>query len=130
MENLAKSPVVIGLELIFSITYRSQLEDSIKNQIKAEIRKNIVGYVNNLGIGEKLVVDQLKKIILNSDTRIESIGSEEESADFNKINIYKRSAISDSVVRRTILDSYRTRANERVIIEPSISSPIVITDNN
>lgn len=130
LENLAKSPVIIGLQLIFSISYRTQLEDNIKTQIKAEMRKNIVSYVNNLGIGEKLVIDQLKKIILNSDSRIESIGSEDTSADFNKINIYKRSPVSESVVRRTILDTYRTKANERVIIEPSIASPIVITDNN
>lgn len=130
LENLAKSPVIIGLQLIFSLTYRTQLEDNIKTQIKAEVRKNIINYVNNLGIGEKLIIDQLKKIILNSDNRIESIGAEDTSADFSKINIYKRSPVSESVVRRTILDTYRTKPNERVIIEPSIASPIVITDNN
>lgn len=130
MENLSKAPVIIGLQLSFPITYTSQLDDNIKNQIKVEVRKNIINYVNNLGIGEKLVLDQVKKVILNSDSRIESIGPEGSQADFERANIYKRSAVSESVVRRTILDGYKTRANERVIIEPSIASPIIITDNN
>lgn len=129
-ENIAKPPVTIGIQLLFAITYASQLEDNIKNQIKAEIRKNLINYINGLGIGEKLIVDQLKKIILNSDARIESIGEEGSNSDFERINIYKRSAVSNSVVRRTIIDTYRTRANERVIIEPTITAPILISDNN
>ena len=130
MENLAKAPVIIGLELRFSITYRNRLENSVKDQIKIDIRKNITSYVNNLAIGEKLVIDQIKKNILNSDNRIESIGSEDTGLDFEKINIYKRSAISNSVVRRSIISDYRTKNNERVIIEPDLETPIVITDNN
>jgi uncharacterized phage protein gp47/JayE len=130
LENLAKAPVTIGTQLIFALTYRTQLEENVKTQIKTEVRKNLINYINNLGIGERLVIDQLKRIILNADNRIESIGEEGSSADFSKINIFKRSAISDSVVRRTIIDTYRTKSNERVIVEPTISAPIVITDNN
>jgi uncharacterized phage protein gp47/JayE len=130
MENLAKAPVIIGLELRFSITYRNRLENAIKDQIKVDIRKNITSYVNSLAIGEKLVIDQIKKSILNSDNRIESIGSEDTGLDFEKINIYKRSAISSSVVRRSIIGDYRTKTNERVVVEPDIETPIVITDNN
>jgi hypothetical protein len=76
------------------------------------------------------VIDQVKKIILNSDSRIESLGDENSVSDFNKVNLYKRSDASDSVVRRTLVDTYRTKPNERVIVETSIASPIVITDNN
>ena len=129
-ENKANSPVVIGLQLLFGITYRGTLETKDKTQIKNEVRKNIINYVNNLDIGEKLVLDQIKRVILNSDNRIESIGSLTSDQDFSKINIYKRSPISDSVVRRTIINDYRTKINERVIIETTITSPIVITDNN
>lgn len=130
MENLAKAPIIIGLELRFSITYRNRLENAIKEQIKVDIRKNITSYVNNLAIGEKLVIDQIKKNILNSDNRIESIGSDDTGLDFEKINIYKRSAISNSVVRRSIIGDYRTKNNERVVIEPDLDTPIIITDNN
>lgn len=130
LENTSKAPVTIGLQLVFTLTYRTELEDNIKTQIKTEARKNIINYVNNLGIGESLIIDQLKKIILNADNRIESMGQEGSSTDFSKINIFKRSAVSNSVVRRTIIDNYRTKSNERVIIEPTISAPILITDNN
>lgn len=130
MENLAKPPVLIGLELRFSITYRSRLEDFVKDQIKNDLRKNIITYVNSLAIGEKLVLDQIKKIILNSDNRIESIGSEDTDTDFNAINIYKRFSTSNSVVRRSLVGDYKTRNNERVVVEPNLEAPILITDNN
>jgi uncharacterized phage protein gp47/JayE len=130
MENLAKSPIIIGLELRFSITYRSTLEDFIKDQIKNDLRKNIIAYVNNLAIGEKLILDQVKKIILNSDSRIESIGTDQDTRDFTIVNVYKRSASSNSVIRRALVGDYRTKNNERIIIEPSLEAPILITDNN
>lgn len=130
MENLAKPPVLIGLELRFSITYRTRLEDFVKDQIKNDLRKNIITYVNSLAIGEKLVLDQIKKIILNSDNRIESIGSEDTGTDFNAVNIYKRFSTSNSVVRRSLVGDYKTRNNERVVVEPDLEAPILITDNN
>jgi uncharacterized phage protein gp47/JayE len=129
-ENLAKAPVTIGMELGFSVTYRSVLDDNSKTQIKNEIIRNITNYVNNLAIGEKPIIDQIKKTILNTDNRIESLGDPDSSADFRRVNIYKRSATSDSVVRRAIIGDYNTKSNERVIVEPSVATPIAITDNN
>lgn len=130
MENLAKAPVTIGLQLEFPITYRGRPEDQIKELIKTTVRRQIVEYVNNLDIGESLVVDQLVKIILNADERILSIGDPDSVSNFNTITLFKRSAVSNSKVKRTIIGDYKTKSNERVIMEPSIIDPIIITDNN
>jgi len=130
MENLAKAPVTIGVQLVFSITYRSLLEDSVKNLIKNNVRTQLISYINNLDIGESLVIDQLVKIVLNADDRILSMGVTSSSANFERINIYKRSALSNSKVRRTIIKDYVALANERVIVEPTIIDPVIISDNN
>ena len=129
-ESLAKAPVTIGLELGFSITYRTVLDENAKTQVKNEIIRNVTTYVNSLAIAEKPVIDQIKKTILNTDNRIESLGDPDSTQDFRRVNIYKRSATSDSVVRRAIIGDYNTKSNERVIIEPTIATPIAITDNN
>lgn len=130
LENIARAPVTIGLQLQFSITYRSRLEDQIKELIKTTTRRKIIEYVNNLDIAESLVIDQLTKVILNADERILSIGDADSAENFERITLFKRSAVSDSIVKRSIVGDYGTKENERVIIEPSIIDPIIITDNN
>lgn len=130
LENIATAPITIGTQLIFSTTYRARYENDIKDQIKETVKRNLIDYVNNLGIGEDLIVDQLLKTILNADNRILSVGSPDRLSNFERINIYKRSAISTSKVRRTIIKDYVTDLIERVIVEPSLIDPIVIIDNN
>jgi hypothetical protein len=130
LENTARSPVTIGLQLQFSITYRSRLEDSTKDLIKTTARRKVIEYVNGLDIGEALIIDQLTKIVLNADERILSIGDANSTANFERITIFKRSAVSNSTVKRTIIGDYKTKSNERVIVEPTIIDPIIITDNN
>jgi len=130
LENTARAPVTIGLQLDFSVTYRSRLEDQIKELIKTSIRRKVIEYINSLDIGEKLVIDQVVKTILNADERILSIGDPDSISNFERITLYKRSAVSNSKVKRTITGDYKTAFNERVIIEPTIIDPIIISDNN
>jgi uncharacterized phage protein gp47/JayE len=128
--NIAKSPNIIGLEVKFPITYKTSLEDSDKEKIKAEVRKNVSDYVNNLEIGESLIVDQVVKVVLNSSDEIESMGDPNSSENFSSIFIYKRSGLSTSVIRKSLTSDYRTKQYERVILEPGVQTPIVIRDNN
>lgn len=130
MDNQAKAPVTIGAQFIFNLTYREVLDENVKNRIKTEVRKNITNKINNLDIGADLIGDQVVRVILNSDPRIESVGIPGEASNFRRINVFKRSAFSNSVVKRSIIDTYRTKANERVIMEPSLEAPIIISDNN
>ena len=130
LENIAAAPITIGTQLVFSITYRERLEDKIKDLIKTTIRRDLITYINSLAIEEDLIIDQLVKIILNSDDRVLSMGSPDTQDNFERINIYKRSALSNTKVRKSIYKDYATREDERVIVEPTIVDPIIINDNN
>ncbi|MDD3412424.1 MAG: baseplate J/gp47 family protein [Lachnospiraceae bacterium] len=130
MSNLAKAPNIVGLELSFPLTYKTVLEDSEKEKIRAEIRKNLADYINNLAIGEKLILDQLVRVVLNSSDKIESIGDKGSASNFTYVFIHQRSGMSNSVIRKSLLTDYKTKSNERVILEPRIESPILIKDNN
>jgi len=130
LENIATAPITIGIQLIFSITYRERLEDKIKELIRSTIKRDLITYINNLDIEEDLIIDQMVKIILNSDDRISSMGLPNSQSNFERINIYKRSALSNTKVRRSIYKDYSTREDERIIIEPTIIDPIIINDNN
>lgn len=130
MDNKAIAPVTIGLQLFFSLTYRERLEDKIKDLIKIKIKKELIDYVNNLAIGQSLIQDQLVKIILKSDDRILSMGSPNSAINFDRINTYKRSALSTTKQKKTIINDYIAKDGERIIMEPSLIDPIIIVDNN
>lgn len=130
MSNLAKAPVLIGTEFVFSLTYKGQLEDNQKEKIKSDIKINIADYINNLGIGETLVLDQVVRIILSSSDLIESMGDDNSSENFKNVFLYKRSNVSNSVTRKALTGNYRAKNYERVVLETTIENPITIIDNN
>jgi uncharacterized phage protein gp47/JayE len=128
--NKARSPVTVGVEMMFSITYKRSLEDSQKEQIKSVIRQNIANYVNTLPIGGSLVQDQIVRIVLTSSNEIQSMGDANSRDNFSYLYAYRRSAISNSVTRKTLMGDYVSRYDEKVILEPTINAPIKIRDNN
>lgn len=130
MSNLAKAPVLIGTEYIFSLTYKGQLEDNQKSKIKSDVKTNIANYVNNLAIGETLVLDQVVRIILSSSDLIESMGDDNSSENFKNIFLYKRSNLSNSLTRKSLTGNYAAKRYERVVLETTIENPITIIDNN
>lgn len=130
MSNLAKAPVLIGTEFVFSIKYKGRLEDRQKESIKSSIRANISNYVNNLAIGESMVLDQIVRIVLSSSDLIESMGDDDSSDNFRNIFLYKRSGLSNSVTRKSLTGNYVPKNYERVVLETTIAKPITIIENN
>lgn len=130
MSNLAKAPVLIGTEFSFSITYKGRLEDRQKESVKTSIRNNISDYVNNLGIAEPLILDQIVRIVLNSSDLIESMGDADSAENFRNIFLYKRSGLSNSLTRKSLTGNYIPKSYERVVLETTIAKPITIIENN
>lgn len=128
LDHQALAPTTIGLQLFLSITYVGSLQDSVKTQINNQLISNITNYVNNIGVGNPLVIDQLLKVVLNSSPQIKSIGT--FVAPFDQIVIYKRSPISDTRLKRTLVGDYTAAGYERVIMEPTLTQPITITELN
>lgn len=130
MSNIAKSPVLIGTEFSFSVTYKGKLEDRQKEQIKTSIRSNISEYINNLEIAQPLILDQIVRIVLSSSDLIESMGDPGVADNFKNISIYKRSGLSNSLTRKSLTNDYVPKNYERVILETTVAKPITIIENN
>lgn len=128
--NIVRSPNIVGLEMSFPLKYKGTLQDRDKDKIKAEVRKKISDYVNNLNIGENLIIDQIVRIVLNSSDQIESMGDPNSSGNFSKLYVHKRSGYSNSITRKSLVGDYKAKKYERVILEPKVEAPIVIRDIN
>ena len=63
------APKYEGITLRCKILFKEDLEDtSSKNQIIESIKRNIITYINSLTIGESLNFNEIKNIIINSDS--------------------------------------------------------------
>jgi len=129
LENKAAAPYSVGTKLEFSLSYIGELKDEEKNLIKRAVKRKLVEYINNLNIGDALILDQLVRIVLTTDERIESMGDPNSISNFKRITLFKRSKYGNSIIKRTISKDYITKYNERIIVEPTITDPIIIGDN-
>lgn len=63
------APKYEGITLRCKILFKEDLEDaSSKDQIIESIKRNIITYINSLTIGESLNFNEIKNIIINSDS--------------------------------------------------------------
>lgn len=118
------SPKSVGLEATVTLRYRSAITADQKDVIETLVEDEIISYVNNLDIGEEFVRQELVSRILNVSEEIKSIG--QTNKPFDDLFIYKESRLSDNRVRYTLIDNYIAFSDERMIVEQTIQSPIIV----
>lgn len=121
----ARKPVEAGLTFSISIKYRSALTPNDRQDIESRIKTNLTDYVNSLDIGEEFVINEAVQRVLEVDERIRDIGT--PGTPFDEIALYKPTKLQDNKIKNILLKNYTPASNERIIIEPSVATPITIT---
>jgi uncharacterized phage protein gp47/JayE len=120
-----KGPKEIGLSMKTTIYYSQRIQEDELSDIEEAIKQSITEYVNSLDIGESFYVNRMVSELFAIDSRIMNIGT--YGQPFEEIYAYIPSRLEDNKVRQTLLGDYTASSDERVIIEPSITSPITLT---
>ena len=120
-------PKEVGTTFALTVHYASQLSTDELTTIETDIQNNITGYVNSLDIGETFLVNRLVSQLFNISSSITNFGNIGKPVD--QLYIYKDSALGDNRKRTTLLGDYVAATDERVIIEPSVAQPIVLSRN-
>ncbi len=116
-------PKETGFSIILNIYYRSALTEDDYATIESEIQNTIIEYINNTDIGETIYIDRMISSLYSISTEILNIG---EYATPYTAYVYTNSRLQDNKIRQKLLTNYVPATDERVIIEPSISNPIVL----
>ncbi len=122
--GLARKPIETGISFEITVRFRERLSIPQEDQIKDAIRDNLINYVNNLDIGEEFIINEAVQRVLEADERIKDIGV--PTKPFDEITIHLNSKLEDNKIKQSLLTNFLTKTNERVIIEPSLTQPIVI----
>lgn len=122
--GLARKPVEVGITFTISVRYRTSLDTETINSIQDAIRQSLTNYVNGLDIGEEFIINEAVQRVMETDDRIKDIGV--PTKPFDELIIYRPTKLEDNKIKQNLLKNYITAADERVVIEPSVSEPITI----
>ena len=120
-----RAPYETGITMALTIHYDSQLPSDTLTTIETDITNTITNYINNLDIGETFLVNRLVSQLFNINSHITNIGSIGKPVD--QLYLYKDSTLGDNRVRTTLLSDYVPSFDERVIVEPSVAQPVVLS---
>jgi uncharacterized phage protein gp47/JayE len=112
-----------GMEFNIVVHYDQRYKSEDIDLIELAIEDLITEEVNGLDTGETFDVSELVARIFEADGRIANLG-ESANKTLDQVYIYKQSILEDNKVRSQLLGDYTPDFDERVIIEPQLTTPI------
>ena len=123
----ARAPYEIGIEIDSSITFKSDYEDDVKQEIRDGVKVAIVRWLNSQALGEPLILSNLVTEVKQVDTRIATVGFN-KTTFFDGVFVWYPARLADGGRRRErlITESLTIPRHARIIAESSISDPVRI----
>jgi uncharacterized phage protein gp47/JayE len=117
------TPDLIGISLSTTLSLTRGVSPSDSSSIIVNAQNAASTYINNLGVGQSLIINAVGDTIRNSDARISDVGD----PDHELQNIFIWRSRSDGTrYSRFLINNYTPEAGERIIVETSIPNPISI----
>jgi uncharacterized phage protein gp47/JayE len=119
----ALSPDLIGISLATTLTLSKTVASTDQTSIISSAIAAAEDYINNLGVGGTLVLNQIADKILSADSRIQDIGNPNQP--LQSIFIW-RSRLDGTRYSRFLVNDYTPSTGERIVVE-SLATPISLT---
>jgi len=124
----ARKPFEIGIEISSRPIYSQEYNARDKAVIINNLTYAAMSYINSLDIGQPLALADLARELRSVDPRIITVGSNRLTI-FDAVYVWYPTRLSTGGRRREMLiqNSVASAPNARIIIEPSIGTPIQFT---
>jgi uncharacterized phage protein gp47/JayE len=123
--GFALEPTLIGLEMVIKLNLSGDYSVDELTEIENNAIVAVEEYVNNLDIGEDFIQQELVKRVLLADDRIQSLGTN-YAKPIDELYLYRESLSEDNRSRSGLLGDYEPASTERVVLEPSVASQVII----
>lgn len=121
-----RAPTEVGTSISILLKLKEAVSDDTAIDIIANVRQSVGNYVNNLDIGEELVINEIVQRVMETDERIKDMGK--PGKPLEAIYLYRPTRLEDNKVRQTLTGNYVALTDERVIIETveTIGDPVSV----
>jgi uncharacterized phage protein gp47/JayE len=124
LTGLAVAPALVGISFNTTVTFLPNVSLSDQTTALSAASTAAQNYINNLGVGNTFVINDLASAIEGASSNILDIGS--ANAPIDSIYIW-RSRSDGTRYSRTLIANYAPATGERIVVESSISNPIILT---
>lgn len=114
---------IAGFAMKTRVWYKERLSSDELDDIEVAMDEYIINFVNNLDLGEVLNTDRMLAGLFAISDNIQNFGSSTRSIDESWI--YRPTKLADNRIPEKLLGSYEPDEDERVVIEPTLSTPII-----
>lgn len=124
----AVAPNLTGMSFQITVTWRNDATAADRTEVTSRIQRNVADYINNLAIGEDFIYNELIERVMGSSDKILNIGTASKAIDL--IYVHRESDLQDNKRKELLIQDYSPFDNERLIIEPTEETPVVVLSAN
>lgn len=114
LTGTAVVPDLVGISLSTTLHLKSGLSTIDQSSVISAAQQAAANYINNLGVGQELVINEIADLIMNSDNRILDVGDPDKP--LQEIFIW-RSRLDDTRYSRFLINNYTPVIGERIVVE-------------
>lgn len=118
-----RKPYEAGIVLRTTIEYYQRFDDDTLTEIEYDLEQVVREFIEELGIGDSFSINQLVARMFGVSENIKNLGV--PGTPLEEVYVYTESRVEDNRVKERLLGDYEPDFDERVIVEPSITVPII-----
>lgn len=119
LTGTAVVPDLVGISLSTTLNLKSGLSTIDQASVISAAQQAAANYINNLGVGQELVINRIADLIMNSDNRILDIGDPDKP--LQEIFIW-RSRLDATRYSRFLINNYTPVIGERIVVENTLNA--------
>ena len=130
-----RRPKETGVSLSLNITLRSPVSASVESNLRIAIQRALFNYIDNLDIGEELIINEIVQRVMEVDENIKTMGT--AGKPIQELVLYKKeSDLSVNRIPKTLFSlgnaptDYAPASDEKLLVELtyiSTENPITVT---
>jgi uncharacterized phage protein gp47/JayE len=128
-----RRPRETGVSMAFNLTMKKPLTVEEGSSLKKAIRDKLMNYIDNLDIGEELIVNEIVQLVMEENDNIKNIGT--AGKPIEELIVYKETELQDQKLSEVVFNGgaspkdYYVEIDEKLLTHTDIAVPIKITIN-
>ena len=126
-----RRPQETGVSMEFSITLKNTISNTEETDLKQSIQRAIIDYIDNLDIGEDLIINEIIQRVMEIDNNIKNIGS--SGKPIEELLVYKQTETQDQKLSYVHFNGgaapidYIVEVDEKLLIHTdNIAVPVLV----
>lgn len=128
-----RKPRETGVSMSMNITLKETISSEDQLELQTLIQKAIINYIDNLDIGEDLIVNEIVQRVMEISGNIRNVGT--AGNPIEEIIVYKETNLQDQKLSEVVFNGgaspvdYVAEIDEKLLIHSTLQIPVLVTIN-